>query len=107
MDCFEPNESTDCFIFSKDFSLQEDEEMEFIEFYDSVGKNSYNLINKNDKLYICVRVNNYGSLFYGNYVVKGKIFYYNFLEPISLVIKEIDPILLFVNVIHGSTYNVS
>jgi hypothetical protein len=88
---FEPN---DFFIVSKDFSLKEDEEIEFLKFYDIGKKASHILILRDNKVYECMRLSQFGSVFYGNYVYE---------QPTTLIIKEVDPLMFILNIIFFST----
>ncbi len=68
MECFE---SSEYFIYTNDLNLSENEEVEFVSFYHPDTKSCYNLMLKNDKLYICIKIDHFGSLFYGNFLFKG------------------------------------
>src|SRR4051794_29374258 len=88
------SEPNDYFIISKEFYLKEDEEIEFFSFYDIVRNTSYILTVKDKKVYMCFKLNSHGSCFYGNFVYE---------EPRNILIKEIDPVLLFINIIYIAT----
>ena len=90
-DYLEPN---DFFIVAKDFSLNEDEEIEFLKFYDIKKKASHILIIKDQKVYECMRLSQFGSVFYGNYVYE---------QPTNLIIQEIDPLIFLINIIQFAT----
>jgi hypothetical protein len=64
-------ENLECFVFSKDLTLEENEEVQFFNFYDIETMNNYNLFLKNNKLFVCILVNHFGSLFFGNFLFKG------------------------------------
>jgi hypothetical protein len=103
MDCFEEHNDIECFVFN-DVDINENEEVEFITFYDICGERFNSLIVKGGKFYICIRVNTFGSSFYGNFIFNGKGLIN--LDPSNLMIKEIDPLLFVVNFIYQTTYNV-
>jgi hypothetical protein len=71
MDCYDEHNDIECFLFTDDLGLSENEEVEFITFYDIVGKRFNNVILKGGKYYICIRINTFGSNFYGNFVFGG------------------------------------
>jgi hypothetical protein len=67
----EPN---DTFIFYKDISLKEDEEIQFLDYFDIVLKCHYNLTLNKDKVYLVAKLDEFGSIFYGNYVIEGYLY---------------------------------
>jgi hypothetical protein len=87
----EPN---DMFVISKDYLMTENEEIEFLSFYDVSKKSSHTITTKDGKVYICLKMNNFGSVFFGNYA-------YQHMN--TLIIQEIDPVLFLVNVIYITT----
>ena len=66
-------ENLECFIITKDFTLEENEEVQFFNFYDIETSNNYNLLLKNNTLFVCIRVNHFGSLFFGNFLFQGML----------------------------------
>jgi hypothetical protein len=72
MENFEEHNDFECFVFTDDLELNENEEIEFITFYDICAKRFNNVFIKNNKFYICVKVNTFGSNFYGNFIFGGK-----------------------------------
>jgi hypothetical protein len=85
------DEVNDYFIISKDYTLNENDEIEFINFYDLNKKTNYTLTIKDKKMYMCSKLDLFGSLFYGNYVYE---------EPMTIIIKEVDPVLFLISVIY-------
>ena len=88
------NQVNDIFLISKDFSLNENEELEFLNFYDVGKKTNYTLSIKDEKIYMCCKLDLFGSVFYGNYVYE---------EPTTLIIKEVDPTLFMINIMYNSS----
>ncbi len=71
MECDESDFNGEYFIYTNDFTLSENEEVEFFEFYHPCSQSCYNLMIKKSKLYICIKVDHFGSMFYGNFLFKG------------------------------------
>jgi hypothetical protein len=71
---YEEHNDIECFVFSDGLDLNENEEVEFVTFYDIVGERFNNIILKNSKFYICIKLNTFGSNFYGNFIFGGKGF---------------------------------
>jgi hypothetical protein len=88
------NSERDYIIFSKDFSHNKNEEFEISNFYDITNKNSYTLTTKDNKLFLIMKLSHFGSVFIGNYVCE---------EPTTLIVKQIDPLLLIINILYSTT----
>lgn len=93
-------EKEELFIINKDFSLNEDEEIEFFNFYDISKKSNHTLTIKDNKVYSVCGANPSVSFFRDEYDdleenANGK--------PTTMLIKEIDPTLLLINIIYTSS----
>jgi hypothetical protein len=94
IDCEDDSMSNDHFTISKDFSLKENEEIEFVTYFDISKRQTFILAIKDNKVHICIKPNHNGSIFYGNYVIE---------EPSFLLIKKIDPLILLIGLMHITT----
>jgi len=87
-------EKDNLFIVSKEFKLKENEEMKLLKFYDFVKDSIFLLTLKDGKVFFCFKLNYFGSVFSGN----------NVHEQVTvLIVKEIDPCLLMINVIYATS----
>ncbi len=68
---YESDNNAEYFIYTNDFTLAENEHIEFVVFYHPDSKSCLNLMIKNDKIYVCIKIDQFGSLFYGNFIFKG------------------------------------
>ena len=88
---FEPK---DLLIISKDFDLKDDKDIEFLNIYDISKAKNYFVIISDEKVFLSLRLNLFGSTFFGNYLYE---------ESTNLIIKEIDPVLLMINIFYSTT----
>jgi hypothetical protein len=82
------------FIISKDFTPKEDENLEFLNFYDFSKMRTFKFIinEEKEKLYLCLKPENFGSVFFGNYLYK---------EFNAIILTEINPMYLLINLFHA------
>ncbi len=90
----QPSDSADLFIISKDFQIKENEEIKFTKFYDCMKNSTYYITIKDGKSFLCFKQNNFGSVFNGNYVYE---------QATILIVKEIDPCLLMIDIIYATS----
>ncbi len=88
------HQEKDYFIISNEFTIKQDDVIEFLTYYDTVNNATFTLTIQENKIFLCMKLSHFGSVFYGNAV---------FEEPKSLIIKEIDPLLIIINVIYATT----
>jgi hypothetical protein len=60
-----------CVFHQKGYSLEENEEIQFYNFFDISRSSSYTLSIKNDKIFIWLKSCEFGSMFYGNCAIEG------------------------------------
>lgn len=88
------NLEKDYIIFSNDFSHIKNEDIDIFNFYDISNKYSLTLTIKDNKLFIIMKLSLFGSVFIGNYVCE---------EPTTLIVKQINPIMLIIGIMFSTT----
>lgn len=91
---FESQSTKDYFIISDTYEIKENSQIEFLNFYVNSKKANFTLTTQSEKLYICLKLDHFGSTLNGNYIYE---------QPNILLIKEIDPLFILIEIIWSST----
>ena len=84
----------DLIIISDDVKLQEDDTIKYLALIDSFSNKKLDLIEKDNLIFIIIKLSNYGSVFIGNKVKK---------DSSCSILKKIDPLIILIKIIHYST----
>jgi hypothetical protein len=89
------SDNSDFIIFSCNIKWDGQEKIEFLNYYDICKSKAFTFyINYSEqKIYLCICIDIYGSAFFGNKCYE---------KPNALIITEIDPTLIFINILYLS-----